>query len=194
MQHPRHELPTRYMRSLVCVFRFPPSLTHRYDTLSPPHSASGTAAVQYTDFADKHSVTGTYTGDRSGPWLSLDCTLIPDPSPAILVQWCLWSPRTDLAATRAELEGGDAPFPSAYVSLTQGTTNLCYRDAPLAASIVSVAPCYVLVDRSLADGAKVPEVGNTRVFANARIDIYRMARVATVAVQPGAGLPADRED
>lgn len=69
-----------------------------------------------------------------------------------------------------------------------------YRDAPLDAAVVSVAPCYVLVDRSLADGAKVPEVGNTRVFANARIDIYRMARVATVAVPPGAVLAADREE
>jgi hypothetical protein len=69
-----------------------------------------------------------------------------------------------------------------------------YRDAPLDAAVVSVAPCYVLVDRSLADGAKVPEVGNPRVFANARIDIYRMARVATVAVPPGAVLAADREE
>ena len=69
-----------------------------------------------------------------------------------------------------------------------------YRDAPLDAAVVSVAPCYVLVDRSLADGAKVPAAGNARVFANARIDIYRLARGSAAPLPPLAVLAADRED
>lgn len=68
-----------------------------------------------------------------------------------------------------------------------------YRGAPLAAAVISGAPCYALVDRSLTDGATVSLATHTRVFANARIDIYRMTRAEaagpTLAVQA-----ADRED
>ena len=63
-----------------------------------------------------------------------------------------------------------------------------YRGRPLEPSVISEAPCYVLVDRSLADGAKVAATGHIRVFGNARIDIYRMTR------QPAALLAADHDD
>jgi hypothetical protein len=71
-----------------------------------------------------------------------------------------------------------------------------YRGRPLDASVVSDDPCYVLVDRSIADGAKVGSAGTTRVFANRRIDIYRMARVtrAPIVAQSTVVLAADRED
>ena len=53
-----------------------------------------------------------------------------------------------------------------------------YRGRPLDSTTISGAPCYVLVDRSLDDGAKVPSTGHTRVFNNSRIDIYRMSYVS----------------
>ena len=116
-----------------CHWKLTPPRSRRYDTPTPPHSASGTAVVQYTSFADNHSVTGTYTGDRDGLWRSLQCARVPGPSPADLMRWCMWSPRTDPAAARAALNASsDPPFPSAYVSFAQGNTNLCHRDAPLA--------------------------------------------------------------
>lgn len=71
-----------------------------------------------------------------------------------------------------------------------------YRGRPLDASVVSVDPCYVLVDRSIADGAKVPAAGVTRVFSNTRIDIYRMARLEPTPglAQTAVVLGADREE
>lgn len=53
-----------------------------------------------------------------------------------------------------------------------------YRGRPLDPMTISGDPCYVLVDRSLDDGAKVPSTGHTRVFNNARIDIYQMSYVS----------------
>jgi hypothetical protein len=95
--------------------------------------------VQFTSFADNHNVTGTYTGDRDGLWLSLECALVPDPSPADFMRWCLWSSSTDLTVVRAALnESSDPPFPSAYVSFAQGNTNLCHRDAALAGHYIYV--------------------------------------------------------
>ncbi len=71
-----------------------------------------------------------------------------------------------------------------------------YRGRPLDSSVVSDDPCYVLVDRSLADGAKVPGAGTQRVFANARIDIYRLARSenVTILTDPAAVFVADRDE
>jgi len=57
-----------------------------------------------------------------------------------------------------------------------------YRGRPLDPMTISGDPCYVLVDRSLDDGAKVPSTGHTRVFNNARIDIYRMSYVSRRAL------------
>ncbi len=60
-----------------------------------------------------------------------------------------------------------------------------YRGRRPESALVSDDPCYILVDRSLADGAKVTLSNSARVFHNDRIDVYRMPRgpsIATAAV------------
>lgn len=54
-----------------------------------------------------------------------------------------------------------------------------YRGGVLSPTAVSPAgPAYVLIDRSLADGAKVSLPACHRVFANARIEIYKLTEIA----------------
>lgn len=71
-----------------------------------------------------------------------------------------------------------------------------YRGRPLDSSVVSTGPCYVLVDRSLSDGARVGGGTTERVFANSRIDIYRMARVVrqASATPVALAIASDHED
>jgi hypothetical protein len=53
-----------------------------------------------------------------------------------------------------------------------------YRGTPLPPELVSNGPSYALIDRTLADGATVKHPGHRRVFANSRIEIYRLPYVA----------------
>jgi hypothetical protein len=59
--------------------------------------------------------------------------------------------------------------------------NFFYRGLPLRSKVVSPDPTYVLLDRSLSDGAKVALPPETRVFANRRIEIYRLSEPAPAA-------------
>jgi hypothetical protein len=54
-------------------------------------------------------------------------------------------------------------------------SNFFYHGMPLQPSAVSAAPTYILVDRSLKDGAKVPLPVGSHVFSNARLDVYRLS-------------------
>jgi hypothetical protein len=56
-----------------------------------------------------------------------------------------------------------------------------YRGKALPAEVVSDDPTYVLLDRSLADGAKVALPPGNRVFGNRRIEIYRLSGAAPAA-------------
>ena len=51
-----------------------------------------------------------------------------------------------------------------------------YRGRPLDPAVVSGAQCYILLDRSLADGAKVALPAKQRIFTNARMEVYRVPR------------------
>jgi hypothetical protein len=63
--------------------------------------------------------------------------------------------------------------------------NFFYRGERLPAETVSEDPTYVLLDRSLADGAEVSLPLGHRVFGNRRIEIYRLSdeAAATEAVE-----------
>jgi hypothetical protein len=70
-----------------------------------------------------------------------------------------------------------------------------YRGRPLDPAVISPdAPSYAVLDRSLADGARVDSPAFARVFQNARIEIYELSRGngATPALA-AALLPSDRE-
>jgi hypothetical protein len=69
-----------------------------------------------------------------------------------------------------------------------------YREQPLDQSLFGGHPCYVLVDRSLADGASVGASPHTRVFVNARIDVYRMSGTHADFMPGGASLASDHDD
>jgi hypothetical protein len=53
--------------------------------------------------------------------------------------------------------------------------NFFYRGKPLDSDAVSDDPTYVLLDRSLADGAQVTLPLGNRVFVNRRMEIYRLS-------------------
>ena len=99
----------------------------------PPRTTAGTAAVTYTGFGEPHNVTGTYSGDMSGSWLGLNCRLVPNATDDDRLTWCLWSPRTDLQATKAKLnKSEDGLYLSTFSSGTQGNNVFCYDDQPQA--------------------------------------------------------------
>jgi hypothetical protein len=52
------------------------------------------------------------------------------------------------------------------------------------ALLTSPSPCYLLLDRSVQDGARVALSSQQRVFANSRIEVYRVPN-ATLAAVPG---------
>ena len=54
-------------------------------------------------------------------------------------------------------------------------SNFFYRRQPLLATTVSADPTYVLLDRSLGDGAEVTLPLGRRVFYNSRIEVYRLS-------------------
>lgn len=62
--------------------------------------------------------------------------------------------------------------------------NFFYRGAPLRADAVSDTPVYVLLDRSLADGAQVLLPLKQRVFANRRMEVYRLPVQAPPPILP----------
>jgi hypothetical protein len=53
-----------------------------------------------------------------------------------------------------------------------------YRGRSLRPDAVSSGPCYVLIDRSLNDGAWVALPQDHRVFANARMEVFKLADTA----------------
>ena len=69
-----------------------------------------------------------------------------------------------------------------------------YRGRTLEPTLVTLDPCYVLIDRSLADGAKISVPGYPRIFSNARIDIYRKERGSLTPLKPAATLTVGLED
>lgn len=67
-------------------------------------------------------------------------------------------------------------------------SNFFYRRRPLQAEAVSPGPTYVLLDRSLKDGAEVSLPFGRLVFANPRLEIYRLSeapRYDVVAMDGG---------
>lgn len=52
-----------------------------------------------------------------------------------------------------------------------------YRDQHLSHTTVAPGPSYILLDRSLADGAKVTLPRGRRVFTNRRMEVYRLSPV-----------------
>lgn len=57
-------------------------------------------------------------------------------------------------------------------------SNFFYRGRALPASIVSADPSYVVIDLSINDGASVALPPEQRVFANSRVQIYRLSAAA----------------
>lgn len=55
-------------------------------------------------------------------------------------------------------------------------SNFFYRGEALPSESVSGGPTYVLLDRSLTDGAKVPLPQEARVFTNERMRVYRLGK------------------
>lgn len=53
--------------------------------------------------------------------------------------------------------------------------NFFYRGVPLRSEAITDGPAYVLLDRSLADGAEVALPLKSRVFINRRMEIYRLS-------------------
>lgn len=66
-------------------------------------------------------------------------------------------------------------------------SNFFYRGRPLDPDLVNTGPSYVLVDRTLKDGAKVILPVGRRLFSNTRIDIYRMSEPATLVADVSSG-------
>ncbi len=54
-------------------------------------------------------------------------------------------------------------------------SNFFYRGRPLDPELVNGGPCYVLLDRTLPDGADVILPVGRRVFSNRRIDVFQMS-------------------
>ena len=54
-------------------------------------------------------------------------------------------------------------------------SNFFYRRRPLLSTAVSQGPTYVLLDRSLGDGAEVTLPLGRRVFYNSRMEVYRLS-------------------
>ncbi len=55
-------------------------------------------------------------------------------------------------------------------------SNFFYRHRELRPNIVSSGPSYILLDRSLNDGAQPDLPAGSRVFANGRMEVYRLSR------------------
>jgi hypothetical protein len=52
-----------------------------------------------------------------------------------------------------------------------------YHGCPPSIAVKTLAPCYVLLDHSIGDGATVSIPATARVFSNGRFEIYRMPRM-----------------
>jgi hypothetical protein len=66
--------------------------------------------------------------------------------------------------------------------------DIFYRSKLPMALLTSLSPCYLLLDRSLQDDARVALPSPQRVFANSRIEIYRVPNATRAARQ---GVPAN---
>jgi hypothetical protein len=69
--------------------------------------------------------------------------------------------------------------------------NFFYRGIPLHSEMVSPGPAYVLLDRSLSDGASVTLPLRNRVFVNRRMEIYRLSNETHSVVPAEAPKVAD---
>lgn len=84
-----------------------------------------------------------------------------------------------LSERRLWLEGPNYILDTARARLRASlAADFFYRGRPLPPRTVTRSACYVLVDRSLQDGARVPLARGSRVFANTRMEIYRLADAA----------------
>ncbi|PAW67052.1 MAG: hypothetical protein B9S34_06535 [Opitutia bacterium Tous-C1TDCM] len=80
-----------------------------------------------------------------------------------------------LAERRLWIEGPHYALDSTRLRIRANlVSNFFYRGRPLRAAQVTNGPCYILVDRSLADGAKVDLPPANRLFSNARMEVYRL--------------------
>ncbi len=57
-------------------------------------------------------------------------------------------------------------------------SNFFYRGYPLSPAAVSSGPSYIMIDRSLSDGAKANLPAANRVFSNSRMEIYRLGEAS----------------
>ena len=99
---------------------------------------AGTAFVDYSgaDRDSQHLITGSFSGDRSGPWLGLNCTHVANATAEELSTWCLWSPQTDRAAVRALLNKSRDSLDLSAFSGPQGRSDFCYGEAGSAGGYV----------------------------------------------------------
>ncbi|WP_414664662.1 hypothetical protein [Horticoccus sp. 23ND18S-11] len=63
-----------------------------------------------------------------------------------------------------------------------------YRGQPLLSETVSDDPTYVLIDRSLADNARVTLPQEARLFSNARMKVYRLPKAGQAIASVDGGL------
>ncbi len=88
-----------------------------------------------------------------------------------------------LSERRLWFEGPHYALDSTRLSLRASlASNFFYRGRPLPPAVVSSGPAYILIDRSLADGARAALPPGSRIFGNARMDVYRL----TAAVAEGS--------
>jgi len=80
-----------------------------------------------------------------------------------------------LSERRLWFEGPHYVLDSTRLSLRASmASNFFYRGQPLSPAAVSAGPSYIMIDRSLADGAKADLPQASRVFTNSRMEIYRL--------------------
>ena len=92
-----------------------------------------------------------------------------------------------LAERRLWVEGPTyALEPAEAQRRMQLAAEIFYRNKLPLASLTSPSPCYLLLDRSMQDGASVALSGQQRVFANSRIEVYRVPNATRAAALPGA--------
>ena len=97
---------------------------------------TGSASVDYSGADSQHLITGSFSGDRSGPWLGLNCTHVANATAEELSTWCLWSPQTDRAAVRALLNKSRDSLDLSAFSGPQGRSDFCYGEAGSAGGYV----------------------------------------------------------
>lgn len=84
-----------------------------------------------------------------------------------------------LSERRLWFEGPHYVLDSTRLSLRASmASNFFYRGQPLSSTAVSAGPSYIMIDRSLTDGAKANLPAASRVFTNSRMEIYRLGEAS----------------